>query len=143
MPRSSMTSFAVAIEPPAHPRLAALALAVHLAAAASPWVAHVPPGLAVPLSLLALGSFASTLAVVPGPHHPLAGLRLDREGCRVRLREGGPWLTAEIGPRTRAMAGLAFLDVRAGGRRYAWLLSRGAVPAGPFRRLKAWIRATC
>jgi hypothetical protein len=143
MPRSSMTSFAVAIEPLEQPRLAALALALHLAAAASPWLARVPLGLATPLSLLALASLASTLALVPGPHHALKALRRDRDGCRVRLREGGRWLAAEIGPRSRAMAGLAFLEVRAGGRRYAWLLPRGAVPAGPFRRLKAWIRATC
>jgi len=143
MPRSSMTSFALAIEPPAQARLAALALLVHLAAAACPWIARVPPALAAPLSLLALAGLASTLAAVPGPHHRLAGLRCDRDGCRVRLREGGQWLAAEIGPRSRAVAGLACLDVRAGGRRYAWLLPRGTVPAGPFRRLKAWIRVTC
>jgi hypothetical protein len=138
-----MTSFAVAIEPRAQSRLAALALLVHLAAAAGSWIARVPPALAAPLSLLALASLASTLAAVPGPHHRLAGLRRDCEGCRVRLREGGPWRAAEIGPRSWAIAGLACLDVRAGGQRYAWLLPRGAAPAGPFRRLKAWIRVSC
>jgi hypothetical protein len=138
-----MTSFAVAIEPPANPRLAALAFAVHLAAAASPWIARVAPWLAVPLSLLALASLASTLAAVPGPHHRLVGLRHDPEGWSIRMRDGGAWLAAELGPGSRAFASLAFLDIRAGGRRHAWVLARHAVPAGPFRILKARIRLTC
>ena len=138
-----MTSFAVRIEPAPQPRLAALALAVHLAAAASPWVAHVAPGPAVMMSLVALLGLASTLAAVPGRHHRLAELVLDGEGCRVRIRAGGTWVPAEIGPRSRAMAGLVFLDVRAGGRRLAWLLPQDAVPAGAFRSLKARVRLTC
>jgi len=138
-----MTSFAVAIEPPADPRLAAFAFAVHLAAATSPWIARVPPWLAVPLTLVALAGLASTLAAVPGPHHCLVGLRRDREGWSVRMRDGGAWLAAELGPGSRAMHGLAFLDIRAGGRRHAWLLTRRTVPAGPFRNLKARIRLTC
>ena len=59
------------------------------------------------------------------------------------MRAGGAWLPAELGPRSRAFAGLVFLDIRAGGRRLAWLLPRGSVPAGPFRRFKARIRLTC
>ncbi len=138
-----MTSFAIAIEPAASPRLAVLALAIHLAAAASPWIAHVPRWLAGLLTLLALASLASTLAAVPGPHHRLVGLRRDGAGWSVRIREGGSWLAAEMGPRSRAFAALAFLDIRAGGRRYAWLLTRDTVAAGPFRSLKARIRLTC
>ena len=138
-----MTSFAVTLEPDPQPRLAAIALVVHLAAAASPWVAHVAPGPAVLMSAVAIFSVASTLAAVPGRHHRLAELRLDGEGCRVRMRHGGTWEPAEIGPRSRALAGLVFLDIRAGGRRLAWLLPRDAVQAGAFRSLKARIRLTC
>ncbi len=138
-----MTSFAVAIEPAAQPRLAAAALAVHLAVAASPWVAHVPPTLAALLTIVALASLASTLAAVPGPHHRLAGLRLDGAGCRVRAREGDAWEPVELGPRSRAMAGLVYLDIRARERRLAWLLPQDSVPAGAFRSLKARVRLTC
>lgn len=138
-----MTSFAVKIEPAPQPRLAALALVVHLAAAASPWVAHVAPGPAVLMSLVALLGLASTLAAVPGRHHRLAELVLDGEGCRARMRAGVTWEPAEIGPRSRALAGLVFLDVRAGRRRLAWILPRDAVPAGAFRSLKARVRLTC
>jgi hypothetical protein len=138
-----MTSFAVTIEPASQPRLAALALVAHLAAAASPWVAHVAPGPAVLMSLVALLGLASTLAAVPGRHHRLAELVLDGDGCRARLRVGGTWEPAEIGPRSRALAGLVFLDIRAGRRRLAWLLPRDAVEAGAFRSLKARVRLTC
>ena len=138
-----MTSFAVAIEPDPQPRLAALALVVHLAAAASPWVAHVTQGPAVLMSVVAILGLASTLAVVPGRHHRLAELVLDAEGCRARMRDGGTWEPAEIGPRSRAMAGVVFLDIRVGGRRLAWLLPRDAVQTDAFRSLKARIRLTC
>ena len=138
-----MTSFAVTLEPEPQPRLAALALVVHLAAAASPWVAHVAPGPAVLMSLVALLGLASTLAAVPGRHHRLAAFVLDMEGCRARMRDGGTWEPAAIGPGSRAMSGLVYLDIRAGGRRFAWLLPRDAVPAGAFRSLKARIRLTC
>ena len=138
-----MTSFAVAIEPAPNPRLAALAFAMHLAAAASPWFARVPHWLAVPLTLVALASVASTLAAVPGIHHRLSALARDGQGWRIRMREGGAWLPSKAGPRSRAFAGLAFLDLQAGGRRYVCLLTRNSVPVDSFRRLKAWIRLTC
>jgi hypothetical protein len=138
-----MTSFAVTIEPAPQPRLAALAFLVHLGAAASPWVAHVAPVPAVLMSLVALLGLASTLAAVPGRHHRLAELVLDGEGCRARMRERRTWEPAEIGPRSRAMSGLVFLDIRAGGRRLAWLLPRGAVQTADFRSLKARVRLTC
>lgn len=138
-----MTSFAVTLEPEPQPRLAALALVVHLAAAASPWVAHVAPGPAALMSLVALLGLASTLAAVPGRHHRLAEFVLDVAGCRARMRDGGTWEPAKIGPRSRAMSGLVYLDIRAGGRRFAWLLPRDAVQAGAFRSLKARIRLTC
>ena len=138
-----MTSFAVAIEPTPQPRLAAVALAVHLAAAASPWLTQVPPWPAALLTLVALVSLPATLAAVPGRHHRLAGFILDGEGCRVRGFDDGAWRPAELGSRSRTFADLVFLDIRAGGRRLAWLLPRGSVPAGAFRRLKARVRLTC
>lgn len=138
-----MTSFAVTLEPDPQPRLAALALVVHLAAAASPWVAHVATGPAVLMSLVALLGLASTLAAVPGRHHRLAELVLDAEGCRARMRDGRTWEPAAIGPRSRVMPGVVFLEIRSGGRRLAWLLPRDAVQAGAFRSLKARIRLTC
>jgi len=136
-----MTSFDIAIEPPANPRLAVLGCALHLAAAASPWLAHVPPSLAAPLTLVATVSVVSTLAAVPGPHNQILGLSLDGRGWRIRTREG-TWVPAELGPRSRAFGSLVFLDLRSGGRRHAWLLTGNTVPAGPFRRLKARIRLT-
>jgi hypothetical protein len=138
-----MTSFAVTLEPAPQPRLAALALVVHVAAAASPWVAHVAAGPALLMSLAALIGLASTLAAVPGRHHRLAELVLEGKGCRVRIRDGRTWEPAEIGPRSRALASLVFLDIRAGGRRISWLLPRDAVEAGAFRTLKARVRLTC
>jgi hypothetical protein len=137
-----MTSFAIAIEPAANPRLAFLACALHLAAAASPWVAWVPPWLAVPLTLTALASLASTLGAVPGPHHRLARLARHGQGWCIRLRTGA-WQAAEMGSGSRAFGGVVFLDIRACGRRYAWLLTRDSVPAASFRRLKARVRLTC
>jgi hypothetical protein len=138
-----MTSFAVALEPAAAPRLAALALAVHGTAALCPWIARVPAALALPLSLAALASLGSSIRTLPGRHHRLAALALEGRSCRVRLRGSEEWLPAELGPRCRAFAGLALLDVRAGRRRFAWLLPRDAVPPDPFRRLKARLRLTC
>jgi hypothetical protein len=135
-----MTSFAVAIEPEPQPRLAVLVLAVHVMAAASPWIARMTPGLAALMSLVALVGLASTLAAVPGPHHGLARLAVDGDGWRVGTREGGAWVPAALGPRSGAWAGLVFLEVRAGGRSFAWLLPRGAAPAGSFRSLKARVR---
>ncbi len=138
-----MTSFAVAIEPQPQPRLAAVALAVHAAAAASPWLAHVPAGAAALLSLAALAGLASTLAAVPGRHHRLAALAVGPGGCRVRLSQGDNWLRAELGPRSRALPGLVFLEIRSAGRRIAWLLPRGAAAPDAFRALKARVRLTC
>jgi hypothetical protein len=137
-----MTSFAIALEPPANPRLAAIACALHLAAAASPWAAHVPAPLAATLTLVALASLASTLAAVPGPHNRILGLAQDGRGWHIRMREGA-WLPAELGPRSRAFGGFAFLDIRSGRRRHAWLVAGNTVPADSFRRLKARIRLTC
>ena len=138
-----MTSFAVALEPAASPRLAALALAVHVTAALGPWIARMPAALALLLSLAALASSGSSICALPGRHHRLAALTLDGRACRARMRGSDDWLPAELGSRCRAFAGLALLDVRVGGRRFAWLLPRDAVPSGPFRRLKARIRLTC
>jgi hypothetical protein len=138
-----MTSFAVAIEPPANPRLAAIALGLHLAAAASPWLARVPPWLAAALTLFALAGLASSLAAVPGPHGRLAGIRCNGREWSVRMHGDGGWQAAELGAGSRAFAGVAFVDVRAAGRRHAWLLTRESVPPDSFRRLKARIRLTC
>lgn len=138
-----MTSFAVAIEPPPAARLACIALAAHLAAAASPWLARVPPLPAALLSAVALGALASTLAAVPGRHHRLEALELDDAGCRVRLRGNAGWTAAGLGPGSRAFAGLIVLKVETGGRPLTWLLGRADVPAAAFRRLKARVRLTC
>jgi hypothetical protein len=138
-----MTSFAVAIEPAAAPRVAAAALAAHLAAAAGPWIAGVPAPLAIPLSLLSIAAIGWTLAALPGGHHRLAALELDGKGCRVRMRRSDAWLPAELGARSRAYPAVVLLDIRVSGRRRAWVLTRASVPADPFRRLKARIRLSC
>ena len=135
-----MTLFAVAIEPAAQPRLAALLLLTHLFAAASPWFARCPPLLATLLSLLALAGLPASLTRVPGPHCALRSLALDARRCSVRLRRQDAALAAELGPRTRATAACILLDLAAGGRRFGWLLPRSALPAADFRRLKALIR---
>lgn len=135
-----MTSFAIAIEPAAQPRLASLLLLTHGFAAAGPWVAHCPPMLAAGLSLLALAGLLPSLARVPGPHCRLQALRQDAHGCRVRFLGQDEVLPATLGPGTRATATFIVLEVIAGGRRSGWLLPRGALPADEFRRLKALIR---
>lgn len=143
MRHSSMTSFAVAIEPAAQPRLAAAAFLAHLFAAASPWLARCPAVLAVSLTALAIAGFIATLGRIPGRHCTLAALALDDRGCRVRFAGQDAFEPATIGSGTRAHAALAIIEVRVGGRRLGWLLPRGALPAADFRRLKARIRLTC
>jgi hypothetical protein len=138
-----MTSFAVEIEPSDAPRLAFAALAVHAFAAACPWLARVPAGLATLLTAVALLGFTSTLAAVPGRQHRIAALALDGAGCRVRLRNSATWQHAELGRRSRAFAGIVCLEVRTGGRRVAWLLPRAAAAPAAFRRLKARVRLSC
>ncbi len=138
--RSSMTSFAVAVEPPAQPRLAALLLLMHVMAAASPWITRCPVVLAAALSLLALAGLGFSLARVPGAHCALQGLVLDAGGCRVRLRRAAGLQPGVIGPGTRAYAACIVLDLIADGRRVGWLLPRTALPVADFRRLKALIR---
>jgi hypothetical protein len=138
-----MTSFAVAIEPAAEPRLAAAVLLVHLAAAASPWLARTAPPIAATLSILAIAGLVSTLGHVPGRHCMLLALAIDGRGCRVRLAGRRRWLRARIGTGARAYASLVFVEVVCAGRRLGWLLPRRALPPGDFRRLKARIRLTC
>ncbi len=138
-----MTSFAVAIEPDATPRLAAAALLAHLAAAASPWLARVTPPLATALTLLALTGLALTVSRLPGRHAALSALSIDARGCRVRLRGQRDFLAAELGPGSRAYPCVVLADIRAGGRRFGWLLPAGSLPPGQFRRLKARIRLSC
>ena len=138
-----MTSFAVDLEPAASPRLAFLALAIHVAAAASPWITRVPGWLAIPLTVAALSGLASSLAAVPGPQHRIVALKIDAAGCRVRLRGSRSWQPATIGPKSAALAGIAFLDIRTGGGRLTWLLPRSGAPAESFRGLKARLRLSC
>ncbi len=135
-----MTSFAIAIEPEAQPRLASVLSLTHAVAAAGPWIAHCPPALAAGLSLLALAGLLPSLARVPGPHCRLQAVRRDAGGWRVRLLGQDGYLAATLGPATRATAALIVLEVVAGGRRFGWLLPREALPADEFRRLKALIR---
>jgi hypothetical protein len=138
-----MTSFDLRLEPGPAPRLAAIAALVHFGAAASPWLLGVPAPLAAGLTAAALAGLASTLAGIPGRHHAVDALVADRHGWRVRLAGAADFVPATLGSRSRAIAGLAFVDVRTGSRRHAWLLGRGSLPAGPFRRLKARIRFSC
>jgi len=138
-----MTSFAVAIEPRADPRLAALALLVHAAAAASPWIARCGTLLALALTVLAVLSLAATIARIPGPHCRLARFVVDADGCRARLGPCDADLSSTLGPGTRAYSGLVVLDVVVQGRRFGWLLRRSSLPADEFRRLKARIRLAC
>jgi hypothetical protein len=138
-----MTSFDVALEPAPSPRLAALAVAAHLCAAAMPWMARMPGWLAAFLSLVALACSAASLAAVPGRHHRVAALRLDRAGCRIRLRDSAAWHGAELGPGSRVTAGFLYLELRAGKSRHAWLITRAEAPPAAFRRLKARVRLTC
>lgn len=138
-----MTSFALAVEPAASPRLAAIACLVHLAAAASPWLARVASPLAATLSLIAIVAFAWTLSRIPGRHAALAACKFGRQGWRFRLRGSTVWLPAQLAPASRAYASMVLLELSAGGSRYGWLLPRAAVPAGQFRRLKARIRLSC
>jgi hypothetical protein len=138
-----MTSFDLRLEPAAAPRLAAVALLLHLGAAAFPWFVGVAPALAAVLSIVALAGVVSTLLGLPGRHHALAVLVFDRAGCRVRLAVRGEFIPATIGTGSRAFGGLAFVRIQAGSRRFAWLLPRGSLPPACFRRLKARIRCTC
>lgn len=138
-----MTSFAITIEPQAEPRLAAVALGAHLLAAASPWLAHCPPAVAITLSLVAFAGLVATIARLPGRHCLLAGFAWDANGCRARLSPRGDWLPVTLGRGNRAYAGLAVLEVVVAGRRLGWLLSRAALPPAEFRRLKARIRLSC
>jgi hypothetical protein len=115
----------------------------HLFAAASPWIARVPaPGAAL-LSLAALGALAWTLARVPGRHGALAAVAIDGNGCRLRLAGTSDWRPGALGHGCRAYPSLAVLDLRAGGRRFGWLLPAGCLPPDAFRRLKARIRLSC
>jgi hypothetical protein len=138
-----MTSFSLAIEPRPEPRLAACLLIAHAGAAASPWLAHCPPWLAAGASTLALAGLFASLARLPGRHCRLQALAWDGAGWRLQLAGGDEWLAAAPTQASRVYAGVVVLEVVAGGRKYGWLLSRGALPAGDFRRLKALIRLAC
>jgi hypothetical protein len=138
-----MRSRALRLDPVPSPRLAAAALAVHLAAAASPWVARVPVALAVPLSLLALAGLAVTLSRLPGRHHPLAEVAHDGSGWRLRRAGSDSFEPAELSSASRAHAGLVLLELRAARGRHGWLLPRASLPPEAFRRLKARVRLTC
>jgi hypothetical protein len=138
-----MTSFAVAIEPAGQPRLAAIVLLVHLAAAAFPWLARAEPVFAAMISILALTGLVATLARLPGPHCTLAAFAVDGRGCLARLTGGRGWRRAELSPGARAYASILHLEVMIDGRRLGWLLPRGSIPDPEFRRLKARIRLSC
>jgi hypothetical protein len=138
-----MTSFSVALEPAPTPRLAAAALAIHLAVAVSPWIARVHAPFAALLCLAALAGLAGTLQALPGRHHRFAALALDGGGCRVRPQGSPEWISAELGSRSRAYPSAVFLDLHVAGRRHAWLLTRASAPAGSFRRLRARVRLAC
>lgn len=138
-----MRSFAFVIEPAAQPRLAAALLLLHVAVAALPWLTRCPAPLALALGALTMAGFAGTLGQVPGRHCRLRAVAADTGGWRLRAAGDSGWLGARLGPQSRAFAGLVLLDVRAGRRRFGWLLTRQALPPAEFRRLKARIRLTC
>jgi hypothetical protein len=138
-----MKSFAVAIEPPAQPRLAALALAVHAVAAASPWLAHVAPPAAAALSLIALSGLVATLSRVPGRHCRLAAVAFDARGCRARIAGASAYGPACFGAGSRALPCLVSLELDVDGCRLGWLLPGWALAPGDFRRLRARIRMAC
>jgi hypothetical protein len=135
-----MRSFDLAVEPTASPRLAAAAALFHATAAVLPWIARVPAPVAAGLSLLALLGLSMTVARLPGRHAALAALRLTAGGCRVRLRSKPGWQRAEFTSRSRAYADVVVVELRAGGRRCGWLLTRNCLPSNAFRRLKARLR---
>lgn len=138
-----MTSFPVTIEPRPEPRLAAAALLLHLSAAALPWVARCPTSLAVLLSLLASAAFIATLARLPGRHCRLQGLVYRGDAWRARLAGEACDRPADVGPGTRVHSELIVLDLATGRGRLGWLLTRGAMDPGQFRRLKARLRLAC
>ena len=138
-----MTSFALVIEPPAQPRLAAWLVLLHAAAALGPWLARCPAPVAIALTLAALAGCWLNLARVPGRHCLLRAVSLDGSGCRVRLTGETGWRPAALAAGSRAYAGCVLLDLQLNGRRVGWLLPRSALPADSFRRLKARIRLTC
>lgn len=138
-----MTSFSLAIEPQAEPRLAAYLLLAHAGAAASPWIAHCPPWVAAGASGLALAGLWASLARLPGRHCKLQAVAWDAGGWRLRSVGSDKWLPATPTPASRAYSGAVFLELEAAGRKRGWLLSRRALPAGDFRRLKALIRLAC
>jgi hypothetical protein len=135
-----MTSFALAIEPGAQPRLAAAACLFHAAAAASPWLAHCPPALAAGLSALAVAAGWMTLAHVPGGTGRLRAVECRPGRCLARLADG-EWQPARLHRGSRAYASLVLLELSLdGGRRTGWLLPRSALAPAAWRRLKALIR---
>lgn len=135
-----MTSFDCRLEPRAAPRHAAAAVLLHAGVAASPWLLGVPAPAAVLLSLAALAGLPSTLRCLPGPHHAVTAFAL--EGSRFRLWRAGETgaQPATLGGKSRALAGLAFVEMRTDSGRHAWLLARSNLPPDAFRRLKARIR---
>ena len=138
-----MKSFALRIEPAPDPRLAGFVLILHLVAATLPWLTRCPAGLAAAMTAAALAGLCSSIAWLPGPHRRLRVLELDRASCRVSQRPGAGEQAAALGPGCRAWPGLVVLDLRTGGRRLGWLLSRASLPPRAFRRLKARVRLAC
>lgn len=138
-----MTSFSLAIEPQAEPRLAAYLLLVHAGAAASPWIAHCPPWVAAGASSLAFAGLWASLVRLPGRHCRLQAVAWDASGWRLRFAGEENWLPASPTTASRASAGVVLLELESAGRKHGWLLSRGALPTGDFRRLKVLIRLAC
>lgn len=138
-----MTSFPVDCEPRPEPRLVAAALLLHISAAVLPWATRCPTWLALSLSLLALASFAVTLARLPGRHCRLQGIAARNADWRVRQAGEAFATPARLGSGTRVYAGLIVVDLMAGQRRLGWLLTRRAMDSCQFRRLKARLRLAC
>ncbi len=132
MPRSSMTSFAVAIEPPADaaPCGARARRAPGRGRESLDRACPAVAGSAADVARSRRSRFDTRRGAGTSPPPGVASGATARAGVS-RMREGGAWLAAELGPGSRAYAGLAFLDIRAGGRRHAWLLPRRHGPGRP------------
>ena len=135
-----MTSFDCRLEPRAAPRHAAAAVLLHAGVAASPWLLGVTAPAAALLSLAALVGLPSTLRCLPGPHHAVAAFALEGSRCRLWCAGRPDAQPAALGGSSRALAGLAFVEMRSASGRHAWLLARSNLPPDEFRRLKARIR---
>jgi hypothetical protein len=119
------------------PGLAAGLALVCLAAAALPWLAGVPAGPALLLSVLALAPLPSARRSVPGRGCAFKAVAHGPEG--LSLPPAGPAL--RLLPSTRVFRSFVLLVAELDGRRRVLWISRESLPPADFRRLKVALRA--